>query len=99
MEQHPQGHLGADALENSEQLLKAALDDNRRRRAIKNMALPIMWTQEDLYEKKFSSLGCASAVFKCLSRNSYPPAAKCKQDNVVLLVSSVVPGGGSSFCF
>ena len=35
MEQHPQGHLGADALENSEQLLKAALDDNRRRRAIK----------------------------------------------------------------
>ncbi|HEY6529249.1 MAG TPA: CpsD/CapB family tyrosine-protein kinase [Cellvibrionaceae bacterium] len=98
MEQHPQGHPGADALENSDQLLKVALDDNRRRRAIKNMALPIMWTQEDLYEKKILFTGMRQRRFLNAFREiRIRLLQKCKQDNVVLLVSSVVPRGGSSF--
>ena len=97
MEQDPQ-QLMNDALESSDQLLKTALDDNRRRRAIKNMALPIMWTQDDLYERKILFAGMRQRKFLNAFREiRIRLLHKCKHDNIVLLVSSIVPGGGSSF--
>jgi protein-tyrosine kinase len=96
---HPDTNQGMNPLlENSEQMLKTALEDNRRRRAIKNMALPIMWTQDDLYEKKIVFAGMRQRkLLNAMREIRIRLLQKSKHDNIVLLVASVAPGGGSSF--
>src|SRR5690606_20325285 len=42
---------GADAMvESSEQLVKTAVLEHRKREQIKNMAMPGLWNQDELYE-------------------------------------------------
>lgn len=47
-----------DALvEDSDQLVKNAVLEHRKREKIKNMDMPLLWTQEELYEKKIVFTG------------------------------------------
>ncbi len=99
---HPDPHSQdpdvTQLLENSDRMLKSAQDDNRRRSAIKKMALPIMWTQDDLYEKKILFAGMRQRkLLNAFREIRIRLLKKSKHDNIVLLVASVVPGGGSSF--
>ena len=41
-----------ELVEASGQLVKTAVMEHRKREQIKNMALPLLWTQDELYEKK-----------------------------------------------
>lgn len=77
-------------LEGSDELLHSALEDNRRRRAIKNMAFPIMWTQDELIEKRIIFAGMRQRELLNQFREiRIKLLHKTQRDNFVLLVSSV----------
>ena len=49
---------GVDAMvESRDQLVKTAVLEHRKREQIKNMSLPVLWTQDELYEKKVVFIG------------------------------------------
>lgn len=77
-------------LEGSDQLLNSAIEDNRRRRAIKNMAFPIMWGQDELIEKRILFSGMRQRELLNQFREiRIKLLQKTQRDNFVLLVSSV----------
>ena len=85
-------------LEASDEMLRNAVEDNKRRRAIKNMALPIMWSQDELYEKKVVFAGMRQRkLLNAFREVRIRLLQKTRHDNIVLLVSSVSNAGGSSF--
>ncbi len=90
---------GVDALvETSDQLVKTAVMEHRKREQIKNMAPPVFWTQEDLYEKKIVFTGMRQReLLNAFREVRIRLLQKSQTDNMVVLVTSVTSAGGSSF--
>lgn len=90
---------GVDSMiENSEQLVKTAVLEHRKREQIKNMAMPALWTQEELYERKVVFAGMRQReLLNAFREVRINLLKKSKTDNIVVLVSSVSSFGGSSF--
>lgn len=90
---------GVDALvETSDQLVKTAVMEHRKREQIKNMAPPVYWTQEELYEKKIVFTGMRQReLLNAFREVRIRLLQKSQTDNMVVLVSSVTNAGGSSF--
>src|SRR5690554_5082632 len=90
---------GADAMvESSEQLVKTAVLEHRKREQIKNMAMPGLWTQDELYERKVVFAGMRQReLLNAFREVRIRLLKKSKSDNIVTLVSSVSSVGGSSF--
>ena len=90
---------GVDALvETSDQLVKSAVQEHRKREQIKNMALPSIWAQDDLYEKKVVFTGMRQReLLNSFREVRIRLLEKSKTDNMVVLVASVSTKGGSSF--
>lgn len=85
-------------VENSEHLVKAAVIEHRKREQIKNMAMPMLWTQDELYERKVVFAGMRQrALLNAFREVRIRLLKKSKTDNIVVLVSSVSNAGGSSF--
>ncbi|AQT61409.1 polysaccharide biosynthesis protein [Cellvibrio mixtus] len=90
---------GVDALvETSDQLVKTAVLEHRKREKIKNMELPCLWTQDELYEKKVIFTGMRQReLLNAFREVRIRLLERSKSDNMVVLVSSVSKHGGSSF--
>lgn len=90
---------GVDSMvENSEQLVKTAVLEHRKREQIKNMVMPALWTQEELYERKVVFVGMRQReLLNAFREVRISLLKKSKSDNIVVLVSSVSSDGGSSF--
>lgn len=90
---------GVDALvETSDQLVKTAVLEHRKREKIKNMELPSLWTQDELYEKKVIFTGMRQReLLNAFREVRIRLLERSKNDNMVVLVSSVSTHGGSSF--
>lgn len=90
---------GVDALvETSDQLVKTAVLEHRKREKIKNMELPCLWTQDELYEKKVIFTGMRQReLLNAFREVRIRLLERSKSDNMVVLVSSVSTHGGSSF--
>jgi Mrp family chromosome partitioning ATPase len=89
----------ADALiESGDQLVKTAVTEHRKREQIKNMAAPVLWTNDELYEKKVVFVGMRQReLLNAFREIRIRLLQKSKTDNIVVLVSSVSAAGGSSF--
>jgi protein-tyrosine kinase len=84
--------------ETDESLVKTAVQEHRKREQIKNMAIPALWTQEDLYEKKVVFVGMRQReLLNAFREVRIKLLQKSKSDNIVVLVASVSSEGGSSF--
>lgn len=78
--------------------LKNAVSEHRKREQIKNMALPALWTQEELYEKKVIFAGMRQRdLLNSFREVRIKLLQKSKSDNIVVLVASVSNEGGASF--
>ncbi len=65
---------------------------------IKEMATPYLWSPEELYSRKLIFPGMAQQEVLNAFRNlRIKLLEKAKTDNMVVLVSSLVPDGGASF--
>lgn len=85
-------------VETSEQLVKSAVMEHRKREQIKNMALPSLWNQDDLYEKKVIFTGMRQReVLNAFREVRIRLLQRTQTDNMVVLVSSVADAGGSTF--
>ncbi|GGY82351.1 hypothetical protein GCM10011613_28900 [Cellvibrio zantedeschiae] len=85
-------------VETSGSLVKTAVDEHRKKEQIKNMALPALWTQDELYEKKVVFAGMRQReLLNALREIKIKLLQKSKSDNIVVLVASVSSAGGSSF--
>src|SRR5688572_5673364 len=85
-------------VETSEQLVKTAVMEHRKREQIKNMSLPALWNQDDLYEKKVIFTGMRQReVLNAFREVRIRLLQRSQTDNIVVLVSSVAGEGGSSF--
>lgn len=82
---------GVDVMvENSEQLVKTAVQEHRKREQIKNMAMPVLWTKDELYEKKVIFIGMRQReLLNAFREVRIRLLKKSKSDNIVVLVSSV----------
>ncbi len=82
---------GVDELvESSGQLVKTAVMEHRKREQIKNMALPVLWSQDELYDKKIVFTGMRQReVLNAYREVRIRLLNKSKSDNIVVLVSSV----------
>lgn len=79
-------------------LVKHAVMEHRKREQIKNMALPALWTQEELYERKVVFAGMRQReLLNAFREVRIKLLQKSKSDNIVVLVASVSSEGGSSF--
>jgi Mrp family chromosome partitioning ATPase len=85
-------------VETSEQLVKSAVMEHRKREQIKNMSLPALWNQDDLYEKKVIFTGMRQReLLNAFREVRIRLLQRSQTDNIVVLVSSVAGEGGSSF--
>lgn len=85
-------------VESGEQLVKTAVLEHRKREQIKNMSLPMLWTQEELYDKKVIFTGMRQReVLNAFREVRIRLLERSQTDNMVVLVSSVASAGGSSF--
>lgn len=79
-------------------LVKKAVSEHRKREQIKNMVTPVMWTQEELYERKVIFTGMRQReLLNAFREVRIRILQKSKTDNVVAMVSSVAENGGGSF--
>ncbi len=84
--------------ETDEGLVKAAVQEHRKREQIKNMAIPALWTQDELYERKVVFVGMRQRdLLNSFREVRIKLLQKSKSDNIVVLVASVASEGGSSF--
>lgn len=84
--------------ESSDAFVKNAILEHRKREQIKNMALPSLWTQEELYERKVVFAGMRQReLLNAFREVRIKLLQKSKSDNIVVLVASVSTRGGSSF--
>lgn len=91
-------NYGDELTENSESHVKTAVLEHRKREQIKNMALPALWTQDELYEKKVIFSGMRQRdLLNAFREVRIKLLQKSKSDNIVVLVASVSNEGGSSF--
>ncbi|ACE84077.1 tyrosine-protein kinase family protein [Cellvibrio japonicus] len=88
-----------DALvETSDQLVKAAVMEHRKREQIKNMLLPVLWSQDELYERKIIFTGMRQReVLNAYREVRIRLLERGQSDNMVVLVSSVASAGSSSY--
>lgn len=88
-----------DALvEASDHLVKSAVLEHRKREKIKNMEMPQLWTQDELYEKKIVFTGMRQRdVLNAFREVRIKLLARHHSDNMVVLVSSVAIGVPSSY--
>lgn len=78
-------------VESSGQLVKTAVQEHRKREQIKNMELPTLWAQEELYEKKIVFTGMRQRdVLNAYREVRIRLLKRSQTDNMVVLVSSVV---------
>lgn len=78
-------------VESSGQLVKTAVQEHRKREQIKNMELPTLWAQEELYEKKIVFTGMRQRdVLNAYREVRIRLLKRSQTDNIVVLVSSVV---------
>lgn len=79
-------------------LVKSAVSEHRKREQIKSMVTPVIWTQEELYERKVIFTGMRQReLLNAFREVRIRILQKSKTDNVVAMVSSVTDGGGASF--
>ena len=84
--------------ESNGEALKNAVSEHRKREQIKNMALPALWTQEELYEKKIIFAGMRQReLLNAFREVRIKLLQKSKSDNIVVLVASVSSEGGATF--
>ncbi len=88
-----------DALvEASDNLVKSAVLEHRKREKIKNMEMPQLWTQEELYEKKIVFTGMRQRdVLNAFREVRIKLLSRHRSDNMVVLVSSVAMDAPSSY--
>jgi len=85
-------------VESSDQLVKSAVQEHRKREQIKNMVPPVYWTQEELYERKVVFTGMRQReLLNAFREVRIRLLQKSKTDNMVVLVTSVTNEGGGSF--
>jgi protein-tyrosine kinase len=85
-------------VESTDSLVRTAVNEHRKKEQIKNMALPALWTQDELYEKKVVFAGMRQReLLNALREVKIKLLQKSKSDNIVVLVASVSSAGGSSF--
>lgn len=85
-------------VESTSSLVKTAVDEHRKKEQIKNMALPMLWSQEELYDRKVIFAGMRQReLLNALREIKIKLLQKSKSDNIVVLVASVSSEGGSSF--
>lgn len=78
-------------VESSGQLVKTAVQEHRKREQIKNMQLPMLWSQDELYEKKIVFTGMRQRdVLNAYREVRIRLLKRSHTDNIVVLVSSVV---------
>lgn len=79
-----------ELVESSGQLVKTAVIEHRKREQIKNMMLPVLWSQDELYEKKIVFTGMRQRdVLNAYREVRIRLLNRAKSDNIVVLVSSV----------
>ncbi len=79
-------------------LIKSAVSEHRKREQIKSMATPVIWTQDELYEKKVIFTGMRQReLLNAFREVRIRILQKSKTDNVVVLISSLAEGGGGTF--
>lgn len=88
-----------DALvEASDSLVKSAVLEHRKREKIKNMEMPHLWSQDELYEKKIIFIGMRQReVLNAFREVRIKLLARHHSDNMVVLVSSVAADIPSSY--
>lgn len=88
-----------DALvEASDHLVKSAVLEHRKREKIKNMEMPQLWTQDELYEKKIVFTGMRQRdVLNAFREVRIKLLERHHSDNMVVLVSSVAIDAPSSY--
>jgi protein-tyrosine kinase len=88
-----------DALvEDSDQLVKNAVLEHRKREKIKNMEMSLFWTQDELYEKKIIFTGMRQReVLNAFREVRIRLLQRHHSDNMVVLVSSVAADVSSSY--
>lgn len=88
-----------DALvETSDQLVKSAVLEHRKREKIKNMDMPVLWSQDELYEKKIVFTGMRQReVLNAFREVRIRLLQRHHSDNMVVMVSSVAPSVCSSY--
>jgi protein-tyrosine kinase len=88
-----------DALvEASDHLVKSAVLEHRKREKIKNMEMPLLWSQDELYEKKIVFTGMRQReVLNAFREVRIKLLGRHHSDNMVVLVSSVAVGVPSSY--
>lgn len=80
-----------ELVESSGQLVKTAVLEHRKREQIKNMLLPMLWSQDELYEKKVVFTGMRQRdVLNAYREVRIRLLKRSQTDNIVVLVSSVV---------
>jgi protein-tyrosine kinase len=91
--------VDVDALvEDSDQLVKNAVLEHRKREKIKNMDMPLLWSQEELYEKKIVFTGMRQReVLNAFREVRIRLLQRHHSDNMVVLVSSVAADVASSY--
>ncbi|WP_323813297.1 CpsD/CapB family tyrosine-protein kinase [Cellvibrio sp. NN19] len=88
-----------DALvEASDHLVKSAVLEHRKREKIKNMDMPQLWNQDELYEKKIIFTGMRQReVLNAFREVRIKLLGRHHSDNMVVLVSSVAADSPSSY--
>lgn len=88
-----------DALvESGDQLVKNAVLEHRKREKIKNMEMQLLWSQDELYEKKIIFTGMRQReVLNAFREVRIRLLQRHHSDNMVVLVSSVAANISSSY--
>ncbi len=82
---------------NDDPLIRSAVSEHRKREQIKSMVTPVLWTQDELYEKKVIFTGMRQReLLNAFREVRIRLLQKSKTDNVVTMVSSLKEKGGGS---
>ncbi|RYY02706.1 MAG: polysaccharide biosynthesis protein [Gammaproteobacteria bacterium] len=94
---NPFGDKFDGLVELSDELVKKAVMGHKKLEKIKNIPTPVLWTQEEFYEKKVVFTGMRQRQLLNAYREVRIKLLKKSQtDNMVVLVSSVTDAGTSS---
>lgn len=78
--------------------VKNAVSEHRKREQIKSMSTPLIWSQDELYERKVVFTGMRQrALLNAFREVRTRLLQKSKSDNIVVLVSSIAENGGGTF--
>jgi protein-tyrosine kinase len=87
----------SDLVESSQQLVREAVLEHKKHEQIKNIPTPVLWTNDELYEKKVIFAGMRQRnLLNAFREVRIGLLQKSKTDNMVVLVTSVASTGSSS---